>query len=191
MRLKTLTGAAFAAAAVAAAATPAFAGTGTVTPNTGLTQNQAVTVTYSGFSGNVNIALCVKSISAPGFDPAADCDGDTVAFGAPAPGTTSVTKTYTVLQGPRTLAGWACGFTDDPINTPLNPASGALPEGYCFVRVVDLSLGNTTGAFEQAVTFSTATPPVPEVPYAALLPLGAVGAIGAGIFLNRRKAVAA
>jgi Neocarzinostatin family len=181
LRTKILTGVAGAALALGAIAAPAFAGTVSVNPSSNLSDGTVVQVTLSGFAGqNVSIAECSNSVANPSFDPFADCDGDTSRF-VPTNATGDTIVSFTVFEGEKPLLGWACGTSNDPVNNPVRP---------CFIRAVGLSLGNRSGEAEQAITFAVA-PPVPEVPYAVLLPLGAVGAIGAGIFLNRRKQVAA
>jgi len=179
LRLKTLVGAAISCAAIAISVLPAAAvGTVTVTPNSNLIDGQAVTVTWSGFTNPVFIAQCSKSITDRTFVPEQDCDFDT--NGGVVGGPTSGTATVNIFKGDRPLLGWACGSSDTglPVSNP------------CFIRVTDI--GNTvlTNQIEAQITYA-AGPVVPEVPYAVLLPMGAIAALGAGYFLNRRRLTSA
>jgi hypothetical protein len=218
LRTKILAGLA-ASAAVLAVAAPAFAGTGTITPTTGLANGDTVTVTWTGFAAgaSVFISQCGVSVTNSIFTPSLYCDGGTQVLGTGASGTATI-SVFTGID-PDGLP-FACGTTTDPANQPLRQADGS-----CFIRVTELSNENTTGQFESPILFASVAPTttttiapttvapttvapttvapttiaptttivdpvVPEAPYAVLLPLGALGAIGAGIVLSRRKSIA-
>ncbi len=177
MRAKTLTGAAFGAAMALASAAPAFAGTGSVNPTVITTDGQNVTVSWSGFANNVFVSQCSVSIADPFFTPSEHCETENALVGLPGAGGSAQ---FSVFKGPRPLLGFACGVTDDAVNNPVKP---------CFIRITDISPESTSNDIEFALTFPS-DPVVPEVPYTILLPLAAAGALGAGLYLNRRRAAA-
>jgi hypothetical protein len=179
LRVKTLAAATFSAAAVLATAAPAFAaGSMTVNPATNLVDGQAVTLTWTGFTAPVTAAQCSKSIAAPGFDPSIDCDYDTNG-GVVNAGQTG-TATFNVFKGDRPLLGWSCGPS----------ASGLEVRNTCYIRVTQNGNANVADDIELPITFAPDNPVVPEVPYSVLLPMGAIAALGAGLYLNRRRVAA-
>jgi hypothetical protein len=179
LRLKTLAGTAASVAAIVASALPAAAaGTVTATPTTITTDGQAVQVTWEGFTGPTFLTQCSKSIGDPSFNPDFDCDNDT--NGGVVLGPIAGSATINVFVGDKPLFGWAC-FTS---------AEGLEVRNPCYLRMSQVGTGNLDGDFEVALNYSAPQPVIPEVPYSVLLPMGAIAAIGAGIFLNRRRLAA-
>jgi hypothetical protein len=127
----------------------------------------------------VSVFQCWKPASDPTLDVNTDCNQDIGAVGLPNAGSTVIS----VQTGEQPLlGGWACGSSSDPIAFPVtNP---------CFLRLVDGDPQNKTGVITVPITFLTTTPVVPEVPYAVLLPVGAIGAVGAAALISRRRRVA-
>ncbi len=178
MRLKTLAGTAASAAAIVLSAFPAAAaGTVTVTPQNITADGQVVTVTWSGFTAPTFLAQCSKSITAADFNPDIYCDNDT--NGGVVNGPFAGTAQVTTFKGDRDLFGWACGST----------VSGLPVSNPCYIRIAQGGSGNLDGDVEIPITYVQEV--VPEVPYSVLLPMGAIAAIGTGIFLNRRRMAAA
>lgn len=179
MRLKTLAGVAFSAAAVLVSAAPAFAAEMSANPTANLVDGQAVNVSWSGFANPTFMSQCSRSVSDPTFVPELHCDFDT--NGGVVVGPTSGTATINVFKGDRPLLGWACGAT----------AEGLELSTTCYIRITDISQVATANDIEVPFTYAPDVEPViPEVPYSVLLPLGAVAAIGAGVYLNRRRIAA-
>ena len=184
MRIKPLVGAALALGALAATASPAMAvptGSGSVTPNVGLVNNQTVTINYSGFTAGVPVSIqqCGKSITAGDFDESIWCS-PTWAKSVSSP---SGSTTFQVHTGPATdFQPWACLTTDNPVDFPVSPN--------CYIRMTSLNSSNVDDDIEFLLSFQSVGANVPEVPYAVLLPLGALGAVGTAMFLNRRRAIA-
>lgn len=177
MRLKTLAGTAASIAAIVGSALPAAAaGSFTATPTTVSADGQAIQVSWTGFTGPTFLQQCSKSILDPSFNPDGDCQNDF--NGGVVLGPVAGTATINVFVGDQPLFGWAC-FTS---------AEGLEVRNPCYLRMSQVGTGNLDGDFEVPFTYQAAPDPViPEVPYSVLLPMGAIAAIGAGLFLNRRR----
>jgi hypothetical protein len=187
MRSKFAIGLAGVAAASVALASPAFAGTGTASPTTNLTNNQLITVGWDGFTGGaekIYVHECWKDGTDPTFDFALDCGPLTQRILTAAP--SGSIANFKVFAGdePSGDMPHACGFTNDAsLGNTVHPT--------CFVRVTDNSAANNGEDVFIPITFAV-TPPVdvPEVPLNVLLPLGAAAVLGAGLFINRKRLAA-
>lgn len=143
------------------------------------------------FGDNIFFSQCFKTIADPTFDPALDCDIVSGAFTSVAPGATTFNFLYrgTFRGDSPSDIPFACaepGYTSPNAYTVLNT---------CFIRITTGSPGNTDNDTEVPVTFSAGGPGpvIPEAPYAALLPLGALAVLGGGylVLRNRRSTQAA
>ena len=171
------------------------AGSGTVTPNTGLT-DQDVTVAYSGMApnGQAFISQC-NNDQGTDFDLLADCSflslkqGDIDASG-------NGSKVFPVKKNPTELADGDVDWRCDASGTPTGQldANNIRVFSVCRIRVTDGDYATTTNAFFRDITFAGEPEPVvPEAPYAILLPLGAVAVAGAAFMVlrNRKPALSA
>lgn len=214
---KAIGGAAAAAAAVLTMSAPAFAAhtisTSTINVGSGFV-SQPVDVNVSGLSGNpsFNIALCNNDQGAD-FDPTFDCDliGSRQSISLLADGSRVLTGTTTPFQAfaVRSIpldpdADWRCA-PDGTTDGATVVTAGQRVYSTCRVRVWTGGLTDTTSQSFQNVTFQAVTPPptttappttttapgpdpvVPEAPYAALLPLGAVAVLGGGYLIVRNR----
>lgn len=150
-------------------------------------------VSGSGVAPNdiIFISQCFKTVADPTFDPALDCDPGSQGNFTVAPGATSFSVVY---------RGTFRGDSVSDYSFACAEPGFASPNGYpvlntCFVRITVGSPGNTDNDTEVPVTFSAGGPGpvIPEAPYAALLPLGALAVLGGGYFVlrNRRSTHAA
>lgn len=190
---KAIGGAAFAAAAVLTMGAPAFAAH-TVTPNNNLTDNQAVTVSFSGLPAFATATLMqCNNDQGLAFNVLDDC-----AFNAFLPSNADSngagSDSYVVQKEPSGYldgdVNWKCDITGDTTGTvtAAGPAGTVRVFSTCRIRVVS---GNPTGADNESfqnITFAAETQPViPEAPFAALLPLGAVAVLGGGYLIVRNR----
>jgi len=148
--------------------------TGSVTPNTSLTDGATVHVQASGLPANLaaaGVAECTRAATGP-----ADCEGATqnVSHGTDASGNYDNT-TYKVRTLPDVLV---------PAPAILCDGSGS-NECSLFVGV---DLNDWTQPHTLLpIEFASPTQGVPEVPYAVLLPLSILGVVGVGYVLHRRR----
>ena len=177
---KLMAATAIAAAVVASTAGLAH-GAATVTPNTGLTNNQFVTINYSGFNPNEVIFFqqCWVNSEQPGFDPNTQCspvNGINPNANASGGGTVQ----YQIWSGlDPNIGEVACAAA---------PVAGAV-ENYstCFVRLAPGGTGLTSRDESYPITFAGTQPPVPEAPYGVLLPVGAIALLGGAYFVKRNR----
>lgn len=192
---KAFTGALATAAAVVTMAAPAFAAH-TVTPQTGLTSGQGVNVTVT-LPGQTAfwIGQC-NNDQGPDFDPTFDCDligaynrnldasGNRTLSGATAPYNAFVVRKVQLDPD----ADWACDTTGTSDGATVVDGAGRRVYSTCRIRVWT---GDKTGAENQSfqnITFAGDTQPViPEAPFAALLPVGAVAVLAGGYLIVRGR----
>jgi hypothetical protein len=191
--------AAASAAAVVGASGAAF-GAVTIAPNSGVTDGQFVTVTWSGYNPNeiVFINQCRKAQDDPTFNFINDCSQGTGANpSSDASGAGSAQ--FQIFVGSEPVNGdWACG---------VDTVGGSVVSNVCYVRTAPgaiagtsrdetasftMDVGGGTTTTTEASTTTTTIPgtDVPEAPYAALLPLGAVALIGGGYIIRRSRKAA-
>jgi hypothetical protein len=187
--------------AVLALGTPAFAASGSVAPNSGITPLQLVKVNWAGMNANttVFIELCNNKTAAEGFDPIADCKSRVSrasgfnSTGSGSTGTNSTTnKDYAVRSNEASADGtWACAGTGTDVTTVSNQQTGVTPVLYatCKIHVFTGSLGDGSPELYLPITFAggTPSPVVPEAPYAVLLPLASIAVLGGAFLVLRNK----
>jgi hypothetical protein len=192
---KAFTGALATAAAVVTMAAPAFAAH-TVTPQTGLTAGQGVDVTVT-LPGQASfwIGQC-NNDQGPDFDSTFDCDligaynrnldaaGNRTLTGATAPYNAFVVRKVQLDPD----ADWACDTTGTTDGATVVDGAGRRVYSTCRIRVWT---GDKTGAENQSfqnITFAgDSQPVVPEAPFAALLPVGAVAVLAGGYLIVRGR----
>jgi hypothetical protein len=188
------------AAAVLGAAGTAF-GAVSIQPSSGITDGQFITVSWSGYNPNeiVFINQCRKPQDDPTFDYVNDCSQGTGANpSSAADGSGSVQ--FQVFVGSEPVNGeWACG---------ADTVGGSIVYSTCYIRTspgaaaglsrdesaaFTMSVGGGTTTTTVADTTTTTIPgtDVPEAPYAALLPLGALALLGGGYIVHRSRKAAA
>lgn len=166
----------------------------TVTPNSNLTAGQTITVSYTGLvPGQLGFVYeCWETdTTKPKFSFAADCytySQNTFVIGANGSGTFQ----YSALlaETDQVNEEYACGRETPGTEGTLPPAN---VRSTCYIRVNDTSPGNNASDQFTPITFAYGQPPIPEAPYSALLPLGALAVLGGGyaVLRNRRSAAAA
>jgi len=177
---------------------PAFAGS--ITSPTGspyvYTSLSPVDVSVTGYSptSSVYIEQCDGvSPSAPGWSPTADCDNGT----SPAAGITNgsgaytfkasdINHAFTPFEGESPSGQFNCLYPGQ-----ANPSDGLPGYTNCQIRV-----SSNNGAVTADQAFLTIQLPqpsaqTPEVPYAVVLPLGALAIGGAYLVIRKRRAVRA
>lgn len=177
------------------------AGTFTVTPNTGLVDQQLVQVSYSGMKPNsLIIARMCRGTRAttPGFNVNTDCSQyseDTTSTSNAAgsgtiPGFTN--GGYLVYKGQALDGGglglpWACVGPNDTVPAGIQKVTN------CQLRLTDGDVTQVTNESFQTLTFADAAGVnVPESKYAVLLPLGGLAVLAGAFFvLRNRKSLAA
>jgi hypothetical protein len=193
------------AAAIAVVAGPASAAFVTPTqnpftvPGDSSGNPQPFTVTANGFSphAQVKIEQCDGTDpSSKGWSPTVNCDLGSSPSIATADDTGTVTFPandlnlhFTPFKGESPQSFFNCLSPNDP---PLNPTDGLTDFRNCQVRVAT-SLTTVT-ADQQFFTIklpdsNNPPPDTPEVPYALILPLGAVAVGGAFFFIRKRRAI--
>ncbi len=181
---------------------PAFAGS--ITAPTGspyvYTSLLPVDVSVSGYTNGqqVYIEQCDGvSPSAPGWSPTTDCDNGTspsagiVGSGSNASGTytfkaSDINHAFTPFEGESPSGQFNCLYPGETA-----PADGLPSYTNCQIRV---SSNNGAVTSDQAFLTIQLPPPVastPEVPYAVVLPLGALAIGGAYFVIRKRRAVRA
>jgi hypothetical protein len=125
---------------------------------------------------------CFEDPSSPTFNYITSCSFNselTVNPSAP----TSGHQAFTLFRGaePTGDLKWGCFAPGDTV-----PA-GITKHETCYVRVTNLQPTNFTDQQFQAFTFTPLGAPVPEVPFAVVLPIAAVAVIGGGLVLQRRR----
>ena len=188
-------------------------GTISVTPNTGLTNGQVVTVSGTLPPGSdYVISQCNDAPSGVSFDPIADCDGNSVVLSFDPVGTGGTfTESFTIWTGTRN--GFTCDETN-PCQLRVNTGvlSGQGDQAFAPISFAPASTTTTTQATTTTTVADTTTttvadtttttvadtttttapdPVVPEAPYAVLLPLGGAAVLGAAYLLVRRGRVPA
>ena len=191
---RAFTGALATAAAVVTLGAPAFAAH-TVTPSTNLTNNQSVSVSFSGLPAfaTATIMQC-NNDQGLAFSVLDDC-----AFNAFLPANADASgagsESYIVEKEPNGYAdgdvNWKCDTTGDATGSVVvtGPTGGPVRVfSTCRIRVVS---GVATGADNESfqnISFATAPDPVvPEAPFAALLPVGAVAVLAGGYLIVRGR----
>jgi hypothetical protein len=210
--LRSLATIAGAAIAITALAVPAFATFTSPSDNphvvTGASDGSTpFDVVVSGFTASqpVFLELCDGSTVGTGWDPNFHCDNGTAP--APAAANGSGVASFlasdpnhqfppagTPLVGPSPSGLFACVATLSPglNNGDVDPANGGLPTwNNCKLRASSNNAASTTDQQFLGLTLpgGGGGPVTPEVPYAVLLPIGAV-AVGAGFFVIRRRRAA-
>jgi hypothetical protein len=203
-------------AAIALSAAPAFAGTITAplcagavcspgNPYQAITDVNAsgvgtprfFTITGTGYTPqgtNVTVEVCDGTPSTtPGWDPTINCDPGSVPAGALSDANGNVAFPATDLNlrlhlfdGISPSGSFNCVRADEPDPGNGLPTFGLPGTAPCQIR---MSTNPTVTTTDQAF-FSFAlvhVPPVPEAPYAILLPVGALLLLGGGYLLNRKR----
>jgi hypothetical protein len=206
-------------AGVSAAGMIAFAGAAgaqvsvSVTPNSGLTDGQTVTVSGT-LPPNTDfvISQCNDTISGVSFDPIADCDFVSSFTSLDPTGTDGAySVAFQVWTGTRN--GFACdennpcririnsgvfaGITDQAF-TPISFAAGGATTTTTEPTTTTTEPTTTTTADPGTTTTTAPTttttapdPVIPEAPFAVLLPLGGAAVLGSAYLLVRRGRVPA
>ena len=125
---------------------------------------------------------CFEDASSPTFNYVTSCSNDSELVVNPS-APTSGNQTYTLFRGPEPTGDltWGCFAPGD------TAPAGITKHTTCYVRVTNLQPSNTTDQQFQAFTFTPLGAPVPEVPYAVVLPIAAIAVIGGGLLLQRRR----
>jgi hypothetical protein len=151
-------------------------------------------VTVSGFPAGTSIFLEVCDGADPtvsGWDPTEHCDLATSPSSIPGPGGTfpanDANRHFRPFKGESPQGIFICLSPNDPV--PPNP-NGLPVFRNCQVRA---STSNNNATADQAflhITLPDATGggEVPEVPFAVILPLGAVAIGGGYLFIRKRRA---
>ena len=184
MRAKLAVGMAAAAAAAASLATPAFAGSATVSPNSNLHNGDAVTVTYTGYTpGTQLFVMQCFAADSPTFNYVNDCSNlSTISYPSIAAADGSVSFNVFAGDSPDPDADKGCG-------TPATPTPGITYFPTCYIRVTDTAPSNNAVDDFKPITFAQTD--VAETPYTPLLLLGGAAVVGGGLFLNRKRRLAA
>lgn len=182
--------AALALGALLASAAPAFAGSGSVTPNpvpvsSGQT-SASVTFQWSGLPNNqlLFVHQCRKPASDPTFNFAVDCGvlSEILVNGGPNTGSGQIT--YNVFRGsePSGDSDWGCFAPGDAA------PSGITKITECHIRIAPNAANNNAEAFSVPFTFTeSGGGDIPEAPLPLLLPLAGVAAAGGAFVLFRRR----
>ena len=182
---------------MALAGTAGAAGTINATPNTGLANNQAVTVSGTlPANSDFVISQCNDTFAGVAFDPIVDCDNVSAVLSLdPTPTGGTYSETFTVWTGVRN--GFACDSAN-PCRLRINTGVFGGQADQAFATITFAAPTTTTTAPTTTTTAPTTTttastttttapdPVVPEAPYAVLLPLGGAAVLGAAYMLVRR-----
>ena len=158
-----------------------------VTPNPVPVSPGQTTVTVDvGWTQPANQRLyfyeCFEDASSPTFNYVTSCSNDSELVVNPS-AASSGTISFNLFRGQEPTGDilWGCFAPGDTV-----PA-GITKHETCYVRVTNLQPSNTTDQQFQAFTFTPLGAPVPEVPYAVLLPIAALAVLGGGLLLQRRR----
>lgn len=166
----------------------------TVTPNQDLTAGATVTITGTGLSpGQLGFVYeCFESdTTKPTFDFANDCYSySQVTFVADASGNATISGYQILAETDQVNGEYACGRETPGTEGTLPPEN---VRDTCYIRInSNTPQDNATDQFFP-IEFVYNDVPIPEAPYAALLPIGALAVLGGGylVLRNRRSPTAA
>jgi hypothetical protein len=172
------------------------AGAFTITPNTGLTDQQTVQLSFSGFPANTLMFArqCRGTrVQIPTLSLTTDCglytEDTTVTSDANGAGVIN----YVVTKGQELNASgsanlpWSCVGAGDTVPAGVTKVTS------CTVRLTDNTSANNNDEQFQTLSFADAAGvQVPESRYAVLLPLGGLAVLAGAFFVVRnRKSLAA
>jgi hypothetical protein len=167
---------------------PAWAGSGTATPNSNLPSPATVVVTWTGMAANgaIYISQCDGSDPAdPAWDSTINCSFLSQVQRAGTPTGTGSYNTFTVKLDPGADT-FVCGPASGPTGT-VQPDGRTLYNN-CTIRVTDVSPDTRTREFFLPISFADQPGnQVPEAPFAILLPIGGIALIGGAYLILRGR----
>jgi hypothetical protein len=189
---------AIAMTAGSAFAAPQITGPSGIWPSDGSGNPKAGTVSFTGYPtpGQIKIEQCDGiAPTTPGYVVSLHCD-NSVGVAVPADGSgngtfdaTNPNSAFTPFKGVGGDDFFACVGVHDPDPTPAQNPDGVPVFRNCQVRVSTDQNNTTSDQQYLTMTLPDTNPQgqIPEVPYAVILPIGAVGIGGAFLVIRKRR----